>query len=278
MKTFLKRPGNKSKVLRHILPHLPTQYNTYYEPFVGTGALFLKLEPKKWVINDLNKDIYKIWKYVQKDPQPFIDFFQDFDSKVKNYTHEQKLEYCKDLTESLNHLPYNLYRTVLYLLLINIVYGGSLITNNKYYFSGLYVTGSYDFRTKQKLSLTNNIYTKNLMTISKFLKNGKIYNQDYKKILDQTVKDDFVYLDPPYFEEKKYQFNYNRGERVDSNFIDDLFSECKKMDKKGVKWMMSQVDTLEIREKFKEYKIVKYKIYRFFLKDYKSELLIKNYH
>ena len=62
MKTCFKWQGNKSKQLKYLTKEIPAQYNTYIEPFVGSGALFLYLEPKKWIINDLNKYNYKIWK------------------------------------------------------------------------------------------------------------------------------------------------------------------------------------------------------------------------
>ena len=49
MKTFIRWPGNKSKHVNKILPFIPNTFNTYIEPFVGSGALFLKLEPKTWI-------------------------------------------------------------------------------------------------------------------------------------------------------------------------------------------------------------------------------------
>lgn len=48
LKTFIKWPGNKSKHLRHILPYVPEKFNIYYEPFLGSGALFLKLEYRRY--------------------------------------------------------------------------------------------------------------------------------------------------------------------------------------------------------------------------------------
>ena len=45
MITFIRRPGNKLKHLKHILPFIPEFEGTYIEPFVGTGALFLKMTP-----------------------------------------------------------------------------------------------------------------------------------------------------------------------------------------------------------------------------------------
>ena len=67
LQTFLRHPGNKTRHLKHIIPHLPERYNTYIEPFVGTGALFLNIQPKKWIINDLNEDITNLFKTVRDD-------------------------------------------------------------------------------------------------------------------------------------------------------------------------------------------------------------------
>ena len=68
MKTFFKWQDNKSKHFKYILPELPSDYNTYIEPFVGSGALFLRVEPEKWIINDLNQDNINIWKLVKMIP------------------------------------------------------------------------------------------------------------------------------------------------------------------------------------------------------------------
>ena len=57
MKTFIKWSGNKSKHINKFKEYIPKEFNTYIEPFIGSGALLLHLEPKKWIINDLNKDL-----------------------------------------------------------------------------------------------------------------------------------------------------------------------------------------------------------------------------
>lgn len=55
MKPILKYRGGKSNEIKFILPHIPKDYETYVEPFVGGGALYFYLEPNKAVINDINK-------------------------------------------------------------------------------------------------------------------------------------------------------------------------------------------------------------------------------
>lgn len=44
-----------------ILKYAPDEFNTYYEPFVGGGALVFELSPKKAVINDYNKELINVY-------------------------------------------------------------------------------------------------------------------------------------------------------------------------------------------------------------------------
>ena len=106
---------------------------------------------------------------------------------------------------------------------------------------------------------------------------GKIYNDDYKKILQKAKEDDFVFLDPPYIEHHKYGFKYNKNEKLDIDFLNELKLQCEVLDKKNVKWLMTQADTKEIRKIFKGYVMKEYPVYRRGNKCYKNELLVKNF-
>ena len=94
---------------------------------------------------------------------------------------------------------------------------------------------------------------------------------------NMAKKNDFVFMDPPYIEDHDYGFKYNRGERLDKSFTEKLVKECRKLDKRGVLWMMTQADTIHNRESFKDYYITQYPVYRPGNKMFKNELLIRNY-
>jgi DNA adenine methylase len=80
LKTFIKWSGNKSKHLRHLIPHVPKDFNTYIEPFVGSGSLLLAIS---WIINDINKDLVNSWIQLQKNPGEILDFFNEFSGVFK---------------------------------------------------------------------------------------------------------------------------------------------------------------------------------------------------
>ena len=77
MKSFINWQGNKKKHLKHLLPFVPSEYNTYIEPFVGSGSLFLHLAPSKWIINDLNKDLINSWMDVRNHPEEVLKTMQN---------------------------------------------------------------------------------------------------------------------------------------------------------------------------------------------------------
>ena len=137
MKTFIKYLGNKSKYLKYLLPHVPENMKTYIEPFVGSGALFLKLEPNTWIINDLNEDIINVWRSVKDDSEIIIEIFKEFGKRFKKMSKSKKIEMCKKITEELNVMPYDIKRASIYMLMKHCAYMGNIVVQNKYFCSGL---------------------------------------------------------------------------------------------------------------------------------------------
>jgi len=275
MKTFIKWQGNKSKHINKFIKYIPEFTGTYIEPFVGSGALLLKLQPKKWIINDLNKDLINIWNQVKNNPKDIIKIFKKFGENFRPLSKIDKVRYCKDITSKIESSPYNLQRATKYLLMKFCAYMGNIIIKNNLYFKSLdlpiIINNRYFF-------LEQNNYD-NILEVSQFLhnSNGKIFNKSYEYILDKAKSRDFVFLDPPYIEEHNYEFNYNKDEVLDKSFINNLYQQVKKLDTKGVKWLMTQADTKQVKDIFKEYHVKKFQVYRMGSKSYVNELLIMNY-
>lgn len=155
------------------------------------------------------------------------------------------------------------------------VYMNNIIINNKFFFNSLDL---HILSRNKYYFLEENNYN-NILEVSEFLNNskGKIFNKSYQIILDKAKSGDFVFLDPPYIESHNYIFNYNKDEVLDESFIHNLYKQVKKLDKRGVKWLMTQADTKQIKNIFKEYTIKKFKVYRVASKSYVNELIIMNY-
>lgn len=82
-KSILKYPGGKEKELPIISKYLPDDYNNYYEPFVGGGAVFLHINAKKYYINDKSTDLIALYEAIKKRDPSFYDYLSMIDYNWK---------------------------------------------------------------------------------------------------------------------------------------------------------------------------------------------------
>jgi DNA adenine methylase len=275
MRTFIRWPGNKSQHINKFIHYIPEYTGRYIEPFLGSGALFLRLQPKNWIINDLNQDLINVWTCVKYDPNKIINYCKRFEKRFVPMSKEDKLQYCRKLTSKIEILPFELKRCYYYLLMKHCCFMNNIMIKNKFYFQGL----DLHIQKRNKYYFLEQPYYDNIRETSQFLNssNGQIYNESYEHVLNKSKKGDFVFLDPPYIEPHEYGFNYNSNEVLDDDFVTKLCLEVQKLDKKGIKWLMTQADTKHIRNIFKDYKIKTFTVYRMASKTYINELLIMNY-
>ena len=275
MKTFIRWQGNKSPHINKFIKYIPTFTGTYIEPFLGSGALLLKLQPKKWIINDINKDLINIWNFIKNKPQDIINIFNEFGIRFKPLSKQDKIVYCKEITSNIESMPYDINRASMYLLMKYCAYMNNIIIDNKIIFRSL----DLHILSRNKYYFLELNSLNNINQVSQFLNNklGKIFNKSYQSVLDKAKEGDFVFLDPPYIESIKYKFNYNKNEILDETFIEELYIQVKKLDERNVKWLMTQADTTQIKNIFKDYIIQTFQVYRSSSKSYVNELLIMNY-
>lgn len=57
---FVKWAGGKRQIMNKLMEYVPDEFDTYYEPFVGGGALLFELFPKRAVINDSNYELKNV--------------------------------------------------------------------------------------------------------------------------------------------------------------------------------------------------------------------------
>lgn len=69
---FIAWQGGKRAVLRYLRPLVPAFTGTYWEPFVGGGAMFFDMLPPRSVLSDLNIYLVQSYLVVQSSPSPLI--------------------------------------------------------------------------------------------------------------------------------------------------------------------------------------------------------------
>ena len=65
---LLKWIGNKQRFAHEIVSYFPRQFGTYYEPFLGSGAVLATLRAKSGFGSDGFKPLIDIWQALKKRP------------------------------------------------------------------------------------------------------------------------------------------------------------------------------------------------------------------
>jgi DNA adenine methylase len=74
IRPFLRWAGSKRRLLRFLIPFVPSEFNKYYEPFLGGGAMFFYLGPRSAEISDISSPLIDTYRAVRKFPDEILDF------------------------------------------------------------------------------------------------------------------------------------------------------------------------------------------------------------
>src|SRR5690606_9854465 len=78
-KPFLKWAGGKARVASQISSFFPKEFNDYYEPFLGSGAIYFTISPQRGLLNDLNKYLIGTYKIIKTSPDRLIKILKSID-------------------------------------------------------------------------------------------------------------------------------------------------------------------------------------------------------
>jgi len=275
-KPFVKWVGGKRQLIPELLKYIPKNFNNYFEPFVGGGALFFELynlgilKNKKVFLFDINEELINAYKIIRDYPNELIEKLKEFKSK-----HNKEFYYqIRELDRTNNYKKLN-----------NIIKAARFIYLNKTCFNGLYrVNKKGYFNVPMGKYKTPKILDENnILLVSKALQNTIIKHCDYKKVLEYAQKEDFIYFDPPYYPltETSNFTSYTQKKFLKKEQI-ELFETFDILSQKGCFVLESNSDTEFINNLYKKFKIEKVFANRFVNSKASnrgkiSEVLIRNY-
>ena len=187
LQPFTKWTGGKRQLLPVIKKLMPESYNHYYEPFIGGGALFFDLAPKKAVINDYNAELINCYQQIKENPNELIELLK---VHKENNSKEYYLELRSvDRDDRINKMP-DVQRAARILYMLRVDFNGLYRVNSKNQFNVPY--GRY----KNPKIVDEEL----IHAISIYLNSNQIEIKagDFEDALLNVQKEDFIYFDPPY--------------------------------------------------------------------------------
>ena len=235
--------GNKKKLINKSLIDLFTKdINTFYDLFAGSAIVSMNVEANKYFVNDIDYHLYELYAMFKVFSDDVIirhieDRIDEYGlarerTKRNEYKDKEKIEQYKAAYMKLR-TEYNKYQ------------GANVLD----FYTLMFYSFSQQFRFNSKgdfnMPCGNDCFSdKNREYISngtKFFKrdNVKINNGDFQKLcVEELNKDDFVYLDPPYFNTTA-TYNENNGWSEDDE--NALYSLCERLNENEIKFGISNV-------------------------------------
>ena len=266
--TFVKWAGGKSQIVEKYSPYFPDKIERYFEPFVGSGAVFFfvkkNFNPKEFFLSDINEDLIITFKVVRDRVDELIE---DLKSRRKNHNKEYFYKVRKEKPTS------------------DVAIASRFIYLNKTCYNGLYrVNSKGEFNVPFGKYRNPQIFDdKILREASKKLKGVKLKVMSFEKILDLAKQRDFIYFDPPYLPiSKTSSFTSYTKDGFLEREHQKLAQLFRNLDEKGCFVMLSNSDHPVIRKLYNGFNINVIKARRAINREAKkrgpiNELLITNY-
>ncbi len=246
---FVKWAGGKRQLISQMEKFFPKNYNKYIEPFIGGGAIFFHLLPKNSIISDNNPDLINCYKVIKEDVEGLI-------KSLKNYIYEKNYYY------EIRALDRDFKK---FAELSDVEKASRSIYLNKTGYNGLYRVNSkglfnVPFGRHKNPKICDET---NLRNVSQTLKKVEIVLGSFEICLNFAERDDFIYLDPPYFplSDTALFTSYTKNS-FDKSSQKKLFEVFKELNKRECNIMLSNSYSEFILDLYKDFKIVTLKAKR----------------
>lgn len=202
IKPILKYRGGKSREIPFFIKYVPQFTGKYIEPFFGGGAVFFYLEPKRSIINDINKPLMSFYielrdnySRVKKELKAIQG---EYDRNRKEFdllkqesgdtrVHDKNEDLYYKLRDMFNgKLKSEYLPATLYYFINKTAYSGMIRYNAR---------GEYNVPYGRYKNFNTDLVDDRHEAL---LAGAEIHCGSYKKIFDLAKADDFIFLDPPY--------------------------------------------------------------------------------
>lgn len=255
-KPFLKWAGGKSQLLEKFRSFYPeplinNNITSYYEPFVGGGAVFFDLAQRyqfqSAFLYDINSELILTYRVIQQDVFKLIEKLNSLKNKYDKLNEEKQIAFFYEIRSTFNrerlHINYLKYSEDW------ITRAAQIIFMNKTCFNGL-----FRFNQKGEFNVPAGRYknpkildTQNLLLVSELLKIAEIKKADFTEVENDLKGNPFVYFDPPYrpisLTSGFTSYSKHKFEDAEQNKLAGVFH---RLHRKGAYQMLSNSDPKNI--------------------------------
>lgn len=267
LKPFLRWAGGKNRITKLLAAYTPKKYNRYWEPFLGSAAMFFYLRPEKAFLSDNNSALVDCYNHVRDYPEKIYE-------KLKEHTRKNSEKHYYAVRDLYNKSKSSISQSARFIYLNKTNFNGIFRVNTK---------GEYNVPYGYKKSLALPPFEE-FLEISNLLKKAEIKHQSFENIesLSLLQKEDFVYFDPPYppLTATAY-FTHYTAERFlweDQKRVAEL---AKKLSARKCHVMISNSDTPQIRNLYQGWNTYQLPVVRWVAangtRHKVNELVITNY-
>jgi DNA adenine methylase len=225
---LLKWVGNKHRFAEEIVSYMPDKINTYYEPFLGSGAvlgtlcsynnnsLFKRFE--KAVGSDILPFLIEIFNYVKNDPDILINHYRNC---IENYNEDKENNYLK-IRERFNKD----FNALDFAVLTRTCYSGIVRFRKK--------DGYMSTPVGPHNPISPEEFERRVRIWHELVKEDVIFlNEDFRTVMDMAKEGDLIYCDPPYTHSQSILYGAQEFK------IEDLWQKIYECKQRGVKVMLS---------------------------------------
>ncbi len=224
------------------MKYVPQTYDTYVEPFLGGGAVFLSLQPEKSLLADVNTELINSYNVVKDDLEGLVKLLKVHVRKNSQEYFYEVRAWDREINFSEKYSPAE--RAARFIYLNKTCFNGLYRQNKQGYFNSPW--GYYESpKILDEISLKD---------LSLFFRENKTIFRDgsFETILEEVGVNDFVYLDPPYvpLNDTSFFVQYSKqGFNADAH--KSLAEEAARLDNLGAYVLASNSDTPLVRELYK---------------------------
>lgn len=240
-KPFVKWVGGKTQLLPELEKRIPKSFARYYEPFIGGGSLFFRLQPKRACLTDINPDLVNLYTVIRDQVEALIE---DLSQHI----------YEKDYFYQVRGVD----RTPEYSTWTDVQRASRFIYLNKTCYNGL-----YRVNLKGQFNAPFGRYTSpmildadNLRACHQALQKAVIEVADFHNVRRRIRANDFVYFDPPYAPlSATAKFTSYTKKRFDVEMQYELRDLCRALDQRSVRFMLSNSSAPLILDLYSEFNV-----------------------